>query len=670
MKRAVTGLAWAGVAIPTIALSAPYVDQVLEEGPQPALKLEQEIDTAGWARGWRVETTAARERTGDTTTSSSGVSVNGFVETPQHGTFTISAALSKSSVDLADARERSTSDLWRIDQVAMPLDNGWFANHSLGNTSSVQVPIARGLGRLGLPTIPLEGFTGQYVNGVRANYAFAAGRPGLYTGQGTTGFDTGSGRAEFAGGQQTQQLGPGNSTVAVQWNEGHDVRRNGDQGNSYDTQGLWGGWQWEGQAPWADSLASGSTPLWRRKGGLQVQANVLHTRIDDPSKPGDNEHSGAWADARWRSDLLDQAGGVFYLQPNLRWSTYDLVSDLRGAYWRGDLSTRRWFLSASTEWAESMTGQSVGGKYLDLSANYRLDTRTTIAGGAAIRRGGADGESVLAAIERLSRWGQTRWQVEVLRTPEQRSRRIGADHTFSGTTDGMLSLSLAVERQQTATYENTSVIWGIVGNVHPWTGVTLDANLRGSEGRDQHVLNGGLGATWTLNSNWSMVAQWSRTHGQDSTALAVLSPVNQAAELLTVQPISSSRVEFTLRYQQSAGTSQVPLGGAPGAGSGTVSGYVYYDTNDNGRREASERGVADAIVRLDGRFLTRTDSQGRYEFGLVAAGEHLIEVVADNLPLPWSLALPGTQPLQVQVRRTTTRDFGVRREFNAATNAD
>jgi hypothetical protein len=665
MRRSATGLVWAGVAIPTLVVSAPYVDRVLEEGPQPALKLEQKMDTEGWARGWRVEASAAQDRTGNARSRSGGVAVNGFVETPQHGTFTLTAALSRSSVELAGARDRGTTTLWRLDQVGMPLDNGWSASHSVGRTTSVQVPMARGFGRMGLPTMPIEGLTGQYVNGPRTSYSLAAGRPGLYTGLDTTGFDTGSGRLLLAGGQQALAGALAGSTVAVQWNDAHDVRRNGNFGSSYDTQGLWGGWLWEGQAPWAVGLAPGPAPVFRRRGGLELQANVLRTRTTDATTGGPEQRGGAWVDARWRSDLMDQAGGLFYLDPDLRWGTYDLVSDLRGAYWRGDLSTRRWFLSASTEWAQSMSGQSFGGKYANLSANYRLDTRTALAGAVAVRRGDAPGDSVLAAVERQSSWGQTRWQAELLRAGERRTGRIGADHSITGATDGTVSLSLALEREEAPQRRSTNVLWGVVGSVQPWTGVTLDANLRGSRASDQRILNGGLGATWKLSPNWSVAAQWSHMRGQDSTPLAVLSPVNQAAELIAPRPFSSNRIEFTLRYQDSAGSSQVPIGGAPGAGSGTIVGYLYQDNNDNGRRDASERGVADVVVRLDGRFLARTDSQGRYEFALVAAGNHRIEVVPDNLPLPWNLPFEGAQGVDVQVRRTTVRDFGLRREFNS-----
>ena len=65
------------------------------------------------------------------------------------------------------------------------------------------------------------------------------------------------------------------------------------------------------------------------------------------------------------------------------------------------------------------------------------------------------------------------------------------------------------------------------------------------------------------------------------------------------------------------------------------------------------------VVRLNGRFVARTDSQGRYEFPLVAAGMHRIEVVPDNLPLPWFIDETTAQrTLQVEVRQATRIDIG------------
>lgn len=99
------------------------------------------------------------------------------------------------------------------------------------------------------------------------------------------------------------------------------------------------------------------------------------------------------------------------------------------------------------------------------------------------------------------------------------------------------------------------------------------------------------------------------------------------------------------------------LGGLPGSGAGDVSGYVFFDANDDGRRDANETGAANVTVLLDGRFTSRTDAQGRFEFSLVAAGAHTITVVPDNLPLPWVVSGEGRREISVGTRETTTIDI-------------
>ena len=99
-----------------------------------------------------------------------------------------------------------------------------------------------------------------------------------------------------------------------------------------------------------------------------------------------------------------------------------------------------------------------------------------------------------------------------------------------------------------------------------------------------------------------------------------------------------------------------------GSGAGSLSGSVYFDADANGRREASEGGVPGVPVILDRRFVTRTDAQGRYEFPAVAAGEHVIEVSSDNVPLPWSPALRDAVKVRRYVRQFTAQDFAVQRD--------
>src|SRR4029077_18153730 len=115
------------------------------------------------------------------------------------------------------------------------------------------------------------------------------------------------------------------------------------------------------------------------------------------------------------------------------------------------------------------------------------------------------------------------------------------------------------------------------------------------------------------------------------TPLTVQSPL--APPLATSVPSIQERGLFlTLRYRRASGSHFAPLGGAPGAGAGEISGVVFLDANNNGRSDAGELGAPNVTVVLDGRFSVQTDAAGRFDFPVVATGRHVITVVADNLP--------------------------------------
>ncbi len=661
--RKTLGACLLALALPVAA--QPYVDKVLEEGPQPALVLTQELSRRdGWPRGWRVEYNLARD-SGVQRSTSQGISVSGFVDTPNHGALSVSAALNKTEQrDQFSRAGGGSSSLWRVDQRMLPLDGGWMANHSAGALASLQVPLARGFGRIGLPSSPLEGVTAEYLHGGTSSINASIGRPGLYSGLGVNGFNPARGRLLFAGGQQGQPGPAGGSSLALQMFDASGVADTADPAMDQNVRGLWSAWRWEGTAPWASRIDAGPLSLWQREGGLQVQFNAMASRAaSDLTAGGRREDSGAgaWIDAQWRSQWLQQAAGIFHLQPNLRWGTYNAISDLRGVYWRGDVSTRRWQLSTSTEWTNSASGTDSRSLFANVSGRYRIDTRHTTFGALATRRFGATATSAQLGWERNSEFGQTQWVADMLRGNARRSLRLGMDHTFLLAEGNSLALSAALERVRNENHDIRAVSWGVVGSIRPWSTVSLDANLRGVQGGGARQINGTVGFAWAIDPRWSLLGQVSSIKGDDPETFALVSTLSQAAAAAS-PTLAATRVQFTLRYEDRAGAAIAPLGGAPGMGSGSIQGTVFFDADNNGRREASEAGAANITVVLDRRFVTRTDAQGRYEFPWVVAGGHTLQIQPDNVPLPWNPVQREPVPVSVLVRSTTTTDFALQRE--------
>ena len=156
------------------------------------------------------------------------------------------------------------------------------------------------------------------------------------------------------------------------------------------------------------------------------------------------------------------------------------------------------------------------------------------------------------------------------------------------------------------------------------------------------------GLLWRFNRTWSVSANATAGSGRYVSSVVSLDPL--AAPVTTFARPSQRTYLLALRYEDRAGTVVTPLGGRSGSGGGEIAGYIYFDANANNIRDANEGGAASVIVLLDGRFSTRTDSQGRFEFPFVGAGEHTLSVIADNLPLPWGLTNEGITRVTVSPR--------------------
>ena len=65
---------------------------------------------------------------------------------------------------------------------------------------------------------------------------------------------------------------------------------------------------------------------------------------------------------------------------------------------------------------------------------------------------------------------------------------------------------------------------------------------------------------------------------------------------------------------------------------------------------------------LDGRFSTRTDKDGRFEFPLLASGPHTITVIPDNLALPYSVTGEGKREVMIRTRETTNLDIAASKQ--------
>lgn len=677
-------------AAPAAAVAQPeaagYADRVLDDSPQAAAEDESEARETGWPRGWSIEGQSTQQR-GIVRQNSQSLLFSGYLDTPNYGTFSANANLNRDSApvngfglvgttgtpySVVPYSYRSGST-WRVDQRGMPFDGGWFGNNSIGNINMASTPLARGVGRVYLPNLPIEGVAASLEQPGKTTFNASAGRLGYFDGLSFQGFSAGRGTAASAG-AQTQLTGAdgplalGRTDAAVQLIETRDFNANGVPGFAQNTRSLWTAVSWQGLAPWADSLGTGFGGVADKVGGLRVQANLAHSAgrpSDSFSFAPRDSASGGWVDAAWRTELLQQAASVFYFEPSLRWGGDSLPSDLRGASWRGDISTRQWQIGTNIEVSDSVSGLQRRSVFGNLFGRYRFDSRDAVSATLAARTGTFAAQSAQVTWEHKSDWGYTQWRTDLAHGTDLRVLRTGVDHAWSVSETQTLSTSLAVEDSREAGLDRRSVHWGVLGTTPLAAGARLDLSVRGSNGtgdNDARFLSANARLSWPLGLGWSFIAQYTAARGQESLNPAVVSALTQA----TLQPVliapSSRTFMVALRYESRAGLTSAPIGGAPGAGAGRLEGHVFFDQDNNGRREANEGGVANVTLVLDRRYVARTDAQGFYSFTSVAAGSHEIELIQDNLPLPWSSAGTPSRRVQVYVRDTASADFPIQKE--------
>ncbi|WP_076999635.1 SdrD B-like domain-containing protein [Variovorax sp. KK3] len=672
---------------PALAEGGDYVDRVLDDSPQQA-RLDDEparIDT-GWPRGWSVEAQSTHQ-SGLVRQNTQSLLFSGYLDTPGYGTFSANASLNRDAAPVSGLGFYNSTGLpttvvpysyrngstWRIDQRSMPFDGGWFGHNSVGNINMATTPLARGLGRVYMPALPIEGVSATLERPGRTTINASAGRLGYFDGLNFQGFSAGRGSAASAG-AQTQLTGAedalalNRTDAAVQVIETRDFNANGVPGYAQNTRSIWSAVSWQGLAPWADSLGSGFGNVADKVGGMRVQANIARSE-GRPSGIGSlaprDAGTGAWVDAAWRGGLMQQAASVFYFEPSLRWGGDQLPSDLRGASWRGDISTRQWQLGANVELSDSVSGLRGNSVFGNVFGRWRFDSRDAISGIVAARTGSFAAQSVQLTWEHKSDFGYTQWRTDAAHGSDLRVVRTGVDHAWSVGETQTLSTSLAFEHAREQGVPRRAIHWGVLGTTPLPGGARLDLSVRGSNGvgdNETRFLSANARLSWPLGLGWSFVAQYTAARGQESLNPAVVSALTAATLSPVLVAPSSRSFMVALRYESRAGLASAPIGGLPGSGAGRLEGHVFFDQDNNGRREASEGGVPGVTVVLDRRYVARTDAQGFYSFPQVAAGAHEIELVQDNLPLPWSSAVAPSRRVEVRVRDTVAADFPVQKE--------
>jgi len=601
----------------------------------------------GLARSLQVDGVVAALHSHESGTSNSvvekGVVVKSQWETVAYGAWSLDAAAHGGNAEPGDPGSHGVVTLR---QRGMPFDGGWQADNALGDLNSVDISLARLQPRFYLPTTPMQGGTTEWRGPSGLQVVAGAGEPGLYDGIAVPGFRTVGGSTETAGAQWSPAP---HWTLGGQLVEAHDV--NLAAGPLFDLGTRF------------SSAAGLVSALWQ-DGAKHVQLNLIDGGIS-----GASHGAGGWIDGAATEGRVTHNAGIFRIDPNVTWGNQLISNDVEGGYYRVNYQSRQWIADLGIDAVRSVSGLGANTTFLTGDTRYQLSRDWGI-GGVANLSNSSHGTSwsTEGYVDHQNRLGTSRAQADYAKTLTGSDATLTLDQAWAGLEGFRLSTALSVERVSGAIVNDVpqdSTVLGIAvnGGGQFTTRLGMDCNVRYTSAVQGHAAPGiaaTVSLTWQLSRSWQLLATYYDSEVGSWTPLTVVSPLTPPST--TVIPAAQERGAFlTIRYQRAAGAHFAPLGGGPGAGSGTISGVVYLDSNLNGRLDAGEPGAANVTVVLDGRFSVRTDPNGRFEFPVVAAGHHVITVVSDNVPLPWFLVNDGRTELDLATRGHANVAIGAER---------
>lgn len=586
---------------------------------------DETYDASGPPRGARIELVKTIMNRNGEKVQEDGILFGFRGETENYGALSIEGSIRDGGNGVLTAWQRN-----------LQFDGGWRANNGAGMLNTPNIDLARRQYRFFVPTASMQGATTEWMNGPGTQFSAGIGQPGLYTGIRVPAFIRLPGTIFSLGGQTAPAP---NWEFGVQMVGANGVRLNA---NPYF------------KAPELSTTGAMASAAWTTP-GARVQANLIGV---DSNLFG--THSGGWVDGWFRGELVDHNAGVFRLEPGLIWGNQQIVTDLQGAYYRANYQTRQWLWDGGVDYAEPVSGSYKGTLFFTGSGRYQMSRDWGFGAGGNVRQGLTDAWSTFAFVDNQNDWGSTRAQINHAQDANRQGTQLTVDQTWPLQQSFRLStaISLLHEAGDFASFNNFGL--SVFGGGDLGNNLTLDGNVQWNsqaglaQGPSTYV---NLALNWRFMPGWVLSAFAYQNNAKVWRPLVVDSPIINP-ELKAQENWNDRGVFLSLRYEFSAGRSLAPLGGAPGDGGGRVTGIVYFDQNDDGRMNSGEQGVPNLTVILNGKFSTRTDASGRFEFSHVSAGNHFVTIQPDNLPLPWRLRNDGRKEFTVNVRGTTTLDIG------------
>jgi hypothetical protein len=595
----------------------PYVDQLIEGGaaePEAAIPAEEAALAPGqryFSAEYRME---ARYPPGGGHGIEQGVNLALRRETLNYGDFYLEGALRDTTLAPGEIEtSRRNGGRFTLYQERFPLVQGWLADSAFGVVRTPPSALVNSSYRIFLPTSLMAGASTVVSDG-KQDVMMYAGHVGRLDGSAVQSFDPTSGN--LAGLGYTRRAGP--------WTFGGQAI--GLRGNS--------------QVP--DHEAATLAAEYGTFGAL------VHNKAQVVADSDGN--AGAWFDGDMTSGRLRQRFGVYNLDPDLKWGDGSLANDQRGAYWRGDYHLLRYTLAGGLDAAQTNIRDDPAKAATRSGTGYgtfslRIDRNLTVGAGltyqgtrnrfTASPRGSAVSATAFASWNTplgLSRFDFTSFRGTATGIPDNTIDTFSWSQDWPALEFARITSTMTLARESSLGLRTNRASLGV--SAHGtlaanglWDASVVYGRIDGPNGVSDNVNVSGT-ASWPFARNWAALAQLSVNTFDVLPAI----PGTEPPALL-----HDKRLLLGVRYEESSGTSYQALGLRGGAGSGRLSGVVFFDENGDGIRQPTERGAPNVTIYLDGRFPTTTDAQGRFSFSVVTPGSHALRLLNEALPLPWTL---------------------------------
>ena len=671
---------------PPQAEPAPaYVDKLMEGvPPQPELVNDgqSDYDRSGMPRTLRGELRAQSSSDDRGSSSSVWASLRGSIDTANYGGFSFDAA--GQLVDHRSGQRRGTGLSFSLYQTAMPFGGGWAASQGLGVIQTLIPRLAAQQASFFVPTRLVQGASTQWRNDQRGvTVQLSGGETGSFASIGQGSF-FGSGNRVAALGLEIVATRPGSASMLPAGWSYSAVVSDASGGSAQAVPGL--------GTRLGEPASSGILQSLRWESpAAYVQSNLLASRNQDLADPfagaagASPSRAAGWLDGALRAADITHRWGLHHLAQGLAWQGSALGGNSQGGYYRWSRMGLRTQIEAqvsSTQPVEVASGGFTQHR-AGVSLRHQIDPRLGVGGLIQFSAGTSNDVQASAYTELRRPWADLRLQAGIeTRDGTIVAKRLSSDQAWALPLGQRLSSSLALNSTRanpadalsaSGNSHGTVFEMALAGGADVGNNLSLDLNLRAQLPQSAQAARAyNLSATgqWRLAPAWTLATALGMTRSSGVAALGSINPIPILPGSVTsfVFPGTRSRdLWLTLRYDFQAGVAAVPLGagGRVGVGGGSVEGVVYLDDNQNGRLDALETRAVNVTVMLDGRFATRTDAQGRFEFPFVASGAHAVSVASDTLPLPW--VAPATMPLRVEVspRGTTRLEIGATRDRSA-----